>query len=510
LYKKKSLVVKKNMIDKVLLSPSLVDSSLVDSSLVDSSLVDSSLVDSSLVDEIMDDLISDLQVLIRQPSVSAINQGLEECALLLAKMMNAAGIKTELLYLSKPKSRKTHDNHIEKSLSIPPVVFGEVKSKSNPLGKTILFYNHYDVQPIDPIEKWDDDPFSGKVDGNLIFGRGSCDDKGELITRLKAVEFFLKQTGDVPCNIKFLIEGEEEISSPNLNKYLLEYGEKLHCDLVIWESGYIDKNGRPIISLGQKGILIVELNVKGPVSDVHSGLAVAIENPAWKLINILSQLYDGHGKILIKGWYDDIRQLTDKELEQIAKEPYDEDEIKKEYGVNKFINSSSGFKIKKSLVIDPTCNIFSLFSGYANNGVKTIIPSTAIVKLDFRLVPHMDPKNQFNKLVTHIRSKGYSEEELKITFLSGGPGYRTPLNNEYVNLVISAAKRIFDGVILNISSAGSGPMYSFKKFLSVDSICIGSTIIPNKMHSPNEFTNIDLLNRSTKCFIELIKEVSKK
>ncbi len=459
----------------------------------------------------MDDLISDLQVLIRQPSVSAINQGLEECALLLAKMMNTAGIKTELLYLSKAKSRKTHDyEDIEKHLSIPPLVFGEVKSKSNPLGKTILFYNHYDVQPIDPIEKWDDDPFSGKVDGNVIFGRGSCDDKGELITRLKAVEFFLKQTGDVPCNIKFLIEGEEEISSPNLNKYLLEYGEKFHCDLVIWESGYIDEKGRPIISLGQKGILIVELNVQGPVRDVHSGRAVAIENPAWKLIRILSQLYDVHGKILIKGWYDDIRQLTNKELEQIAKEPYDEDEIKKEYGMNKFINNSSGFEIKKSLVIDPTCNIFSLSSGYANNGVKTIIPSTAIAKLDFRLVPYMDPKNQFNKLVTYIRSKGYSEEELKITFLSGGPGYRTPFNNEYVNLVISAAKRIFDNVILNISSSGSGPMYSFKKFLSVDSICIGSTILPNKMHSPNEFTNIDLLNKSTKCFIELIKEVSKK
>ena len=133
------------------------------------------------------------------------------------------------------------------------------------MGKTILFYNHYDVQPIDPIEKWDEDPFSGKVDGNVIFGRGSSDDKGELITRLKAVEFFLKQTGDVPCNIKFLIEGEEEIGSPNLNKYLLEYIEKFHCDMVIWESGYIDNKGRAIISLGQKGILNVELNVQGPI-----------------------------------------------------------------------------------------------------------------------------------------------------------------------------------------------------------------------------------------------------
>lgn len=475
-------------------------------------MIDNVVLSPSLVDDRMDDLISDLQVLIRQPSVSAINQGLEECALLLAKMMNTAGIRTELLYLSKPKNLKTKndDNDDEKYLTIPPLVFGEVKSKSNPLGKTILFYNHYDVQPIDPIEKWDKDPFSGNVDGNVIFGRGSSDDKGELITRLKAVEFFLKQTGDVPCNIKFLIEGEEEIGSPNLNKYLLEYIERFHCDLVIWESGYIDKKGRSIISLGQKGILDVEFKVQGPSRDVHSSLAVAIENPAWKLIHILSQLYDVYGKILVKGWYDDIGQLTNKELEQISKEPYDEDEIKKEYGVNKFINNSSGFETKKSLAIDPTCNISGLFSGYTNKGLKNIIPSTAIAKLDFRLVPYMDPKTQFNKLVSFLRAKGYSEEELKITFLSGEPAYRTPLDNEYVNLVISAAKRIFNDVILNISSPGSGPMYSFKKFLSVDSICIGSTILPNKMHSPNEFTNIDLLNKATKCFIEIIKEISKK
>lgn len=461
----------------------------------------------SLIDERMDELISDLQVLIRQPSISAINQGLEECAILLSKMMNKAGIKTDLLYLSK--SEYTHNNN-ENYLTIPPLVFGEVKSKSNPFGKTILFYNHYDVQPIDPIENWDDDPFSGKVDGNMIFGRGSSDDKGELITRLKAVEFLLKQTGDVPCNIKFLIEGEEEIGSPNLNKYLVKYGEKFPCNLVIWESGYIDNKGRSIISLGQKGILNIELNVQGPVRDVHSSLSPAIENPAWKLIHILSLLYDVHGKILIDGWYDDVEHLTDKESQQLEKEFFDGDSFKKEYGVQKFVNDVSSYEIKKSLAIEPTCNISGLYSGYINKGIKTIIPTTASAKLDFRLVPYMNPKSQFNKLVIYLRSKGYSEEELKITFMSGEPGYRTPLNNEYVSLVVRAAKKIFNDVILNISSPGTGPMYMFKKFLSVDSICIGSTILPNKMHSPNEFTNIDLLNKATKCFIEIIKEISKK
>ncbi len=468
-------------------------------------VADKVLMSSSLVDEKMDELISDLQILIRQHSVSAINDGLEECAQLLSRMVNKAGIKAELLYLNKLDSGVNNKNY----LTIPPLVFGEVKSKSNPFGKTILFYNHYDVQPIDPIEEWDEDPFSGKVEGNLIFGRGSSDDKGELITRLKAVEFFLKQTGDVPCNIKFLIEGEEEIGSPNLNKYLLKYSDKFLCDLVIWESGYIDNKGRAIISLGQKGILNIEMKVQGPTCDVHPSLSTIIVNPAWKLVNILSLLYDGQGKILIDGWYDDVEHLTDCDLQQLEKEFYDEDSFKKEYGINKFIDNATGPEIKKKLAIEPTCNISGLFSGYVDKGVKTIIPSTASAKIDFRLVPYMDPKSQFNKLVSYLRLKGYSEDELEITLLSGEPAYRTPIGNQYVDLVIDAAKKIFNDVILNISSPGTGPMYMFKKILSVDSICIGSTILPNKMHSPNEFTNIDLLNKATKCFIEIIKEISK-
>jgi acetylornithine deacetylase/succinyl-diaminopimelate desuccinylase-like protein len=464
------------------------------------------LVSPSLVDENMSSLISDLQNLIRQARVSAINYGLEECAELLSKMMNKAGINTERLYLDQ----FDYDSNNEGILNIPPLVFGEVKSKSNPYGKTILFYNHYDVQPVDPVEKWNENPFSGKIDGNLIYGRGSSDDKGELITRIKAVEFILKQTGDVPCNIKFLIEGEEEIGSPNLVKYLLKYGDRFNCDLIIWESGYIDNKGRSIISLGQKGILNVELKVKGPARDVHSSLAVVIENPAWKLIHILSLLYDEHGKILIDGWYDEIKQLSDKELHQLTKEFFDEDEFKKEYGVTKFVNDASGFALKKSLAMDQTCNISGLFSGYTNKGIKTIIPSNASAKIDFRLVSYMNPKTQFKRLVSYLRTKGYSEDELQISFLSGEPASRTALDNEYVDLVVGAAKKIYNDVILNISSPGTGPMYSFKKLLSVDSICIGSTVLPNKIHSPNEFADIDLLNKATKCFIEIIERVSEK
>ncbi len=463
------------------------------------------LLPTSLTDDQMNDLISDLQILIRQPSVSATNQGLKECAILLSNLMKNAGIQTELLFLDFEES--VENRTISR---IPPVVYGEVKSKSNPSGKTILFYNHYDVQPVDPIEKWNEDPFSGKVIGNHIYGRGSSDDKGEIITRIKAVEYFLRETGDVPCNIKFLIEGEEEIGSPNLIKYVQRFREKFKSDLVIWESGYIDTDDRAIISLGQKGILTVEIKVHGPSRDVHSSLAVAIESPAWRLVNLLSLLYNTNdGKILIKGWYDEIMSLSEKELQLIANEPFNEEAFKREYGISSFIKGQSSYEIKKALATEPSCNISGLVTGYTNKGVKTILPSTATVKMDFRLVPNMDPQIQFNRLVKHLRSKGYSEKEVAIDYLGGEPSFRTPLNNQYVKLIVDSASKIFSGVVLNISSSGTGPMYVFKKVLGVDSICIGSTILPNKMHSPNEFTDLDLLKKGTRCFIEIIKNFSR-
>ena len=241
------------------------------------------------IDDSMPDLISDLQTLIRQPSVSAKNEGIEKCAQLVSKMLRKSGIKSEILRLK----------------GASPLVYGEIKSKKNP-HRTILFYNHYDVQPAEPFELWDDPPFSGKVKGNKIFGRGSADDKGELVTRIKAVEAFLQQTGDVPCNVKFVIEGEEEIGSVNIEKYLKKYQTKFSCDGVIWEFGYVDAKNRPIIGLGMKGLLYVELTVRESIRDAHSSLAVIIKNPAWRLVEALNTLRNSSGKILIRDWYKEV------------------------------------------------------------------------------------------------------------------------------------------------------------------------------------------------------------
>lgn len=443
----------------------------------------------AVVDVEMPGLISDLQTLIRQPSVSAKKQGLVECANLVAETMHKAGINSEVLYLD--------DN------SVPPIVYGEVKSRSNP-DKTVLFYNHYDVQPEEPLELWKDDPFSGKVEGNYIYGRGSADDKGELITRIKAVEYFLKRTGDVPCNVKFMVEGEEEIGSVHVEQYLNKYRDRLRCDGVIWEFGYVDAKDRPIISLGMKGLLYVELIAKGPVRDAHSSLAVLIENPAWRLVSALATMRDQNGKILIKDWYKEVKSFTKEELEVISKEPFDDKEFKQEYGINRLVKNAKGKDIKKALVGMPTCNIAGFNSGYIGEGAKTVLPAHAMVKIDFRLVPKMLPEKQLVRLKRHLKLKGFDDIEVK--FIHGEAAARTPLRDPFVSQVQQAARETFGSAITSVSSAGTGPMYSFVKVLKAPCISIGSTYMFARIHSPNEFARIDLLNKTTKCIGRIMEK----
>ena len=448
------------------------------------------------VDSEMKGLVSDLQTLIRQPSVSARRVGLLECANLVAHIMLKSGINSEVLYLDDLKNDKK---------DVPPIVYGEVKSKANPNGRTILFYNHYDVQPEEPVELWKADPFSGKVEGNYIFGRGSSDDKGELITRIKAVEYFLKKTGDVPCNVKFIVEGEEEIGSLHVEKYLTKYRHKLSCDGVIWEFGYIDERDRPIISLGMKGLLYVELLFKGPSRDAHSSLAVLIENPAWHLVRALNTMRDNNGKILIGGWYKDVREFTPDELSLIANEPFDEEEFKKEYGIDKFVNNATGIEARKAFVGMSTCNIAGLLSGYTGKGAKTILPSEAKVKIDFRLVPDMIPEKQFELVKNHLKESGF-EDDIDIKLIHGEAAVRMPSNHSFVKKVQESAKETFGSAIISISSAGTGPMHSFAKVLGAPCVSIGSTYIYAKIHSPNEFARIDLLNKTTKCIGAILEK----
>jgi len=450
----------------------------------------------SRVESEIDTLTSQLQQLIRVPSVSAKKQvTITKCAKLVSEIMSKAGIKSELLKLDY------------NSEEIAPVVYGEVKSKNNPDGKTILFYNHYDVQPPEPIELWDDDPFSGKIDGNLIFGRGASDDKGELITRIKAVQYFLDETGDVPCNVKFIIEGEEEVGSSHLEKYLIKYRQKFSCDATIWEFGYIDENETPIISLGMKGLLCVELHAICANADLHSGLAVLVENPAWRLVHALKTIRDENGTIIIRNWHEDIRDFSPEELECIKQEDFDISDFKKNYGLSNIFNENDTEKMKKASVGGVTSNISGLFSGYIGEGSKTVLPSKAMAKLDFRLVPDMMPEKQFELLRDHLYSNGFKDIQLK--FLSGEPACRIPVNNEFVKLVEASALQEFGKIIKSISSTGTGPMWYFNNILKCPCVSIGCTYKYSRVHSPNEFVRIDLIKKSTRCIGNIIERYGK-
>jgi len=442
------------------------------------------------IDTHMADLVSELQTLIRQPSVSAKNEGIEECAQLVKKMLKKSGIKSEIL----------------KMKNVAPIVYGEIKSKKNP-NKTLMFYNHYDVQPAEPFDLWDDPPFSGKIKGNKIFGRGSSDDKGELITRIKAVEACLKTTGDVPCNIKFVIEGEEETGSAHIDQYLKKYQKKFSCDGVIWEFGYVDSKNRPIIGLGMKGLLYVELSVMESIRDAHSSLAVLIKNPAWRLIEAIQTLRDSDGKILIKDWYKETTPLSKNDLEIISKEPFDEQSFKKEFGVKSFVGNLHGLNAKKALVGGATCNIAGFVSGYIGDGAKTVLPGNALVKIDFRLVPKMDPKKQALRLKKHLKSKGFGDISVKI--YHGEAAARTNPSDPFVTKVKEAADQSFGQSILNVSNAGTGPMHSFVNVLHAPCISIGGTYMFSPIHSPNEFARIDLLKKTTKCICLIMEKFGK-
>jgi acetylornithine deacetylase/succinyl-diaminopimelate desuccinylase-like protein len=257
-----------------------------------------------------------------------------------------------------------------------------------------------------------------------------------------------------------------------------------------------------------KGLLYVELTAKGPCRDAHSSLAVLIENPAWKLVRALNSLRDDRGKILIKDWYREVKEFTPEELYLISNEPFNEQEFKKEYGINKFVNDLTGVEATKAYVGMPTCNIAGLTSGYTNEGAKTVLPAFATAKIDFRLVPSMDPEKQFERLKNHLTENGFNDDGMKVKIIHGEAAARTSINDPFVKQVEESAREVFGKAIMSVSSAGTGPMYPFVKVLKVPCISVGSTYVFARNHSPNEFARIDLLNKMTKCIGNIMEKIA--
>jgi acetylornithine deacetylase/succinyl-diaminopimelate desuccinylase-like protein len=370
----------------------------------------------------LDDSISELSLFCEQPSVAAQNWGLLECANLTASMLKNRGFDVEIY-----------------STGGAPVVFGERKGRSN---KTILFYNHYDVQPPEPLELWESPPFTPTLKDGKLYARGVSDDKGHLTSRLFAIDALLDIDGELPCNLKFIIEGEEEISSIHLKDFVINNADRLKADACIWEFGGVDHREVPVQYLGLRGICYVELSVETAKIDVHSGLGGSIfPNAAWRLVWALSTLKDKNEHIRIPGHYDAIKPPSQLDYKLMEALPETSEEYKTRYGFEHFIqNLTEGVELRIAEVFQPTCTICGLTSGYQGEGSKTVLPARASAKVDFRLVPDQTPDQVLKSLREHLDAEGFPDIQIK--YLGGEIPARTDPDNPFVSLVVETARSV--------------------------------------------------------------------
>lgn len=438
----------------------------------------------------LDASIVELSKLVAQPSVGAQNLGLKECAALVGGMLNARGFKVEIM-----------------DTGGAPVVFAEHKGKSD---KTLLIYNHYDVQPPEPLELWETPPFEPSLRDGKLYGRGVSDDKGHITSRLFAIDALLDTQGELPCNIKFIIEGEEETSSVHLYDYILKNKDRLKADACMWEFGGVDSHETPMQYLGLRGICYVELSVETASMDVHSGLGGSIfPNAAWRLVWALSALKGENERILIPGFYDGIQPPSARDRELMSALPEVADEYKSMYGVKKFIKGlTGGVELRLEEVFTPTCTICGLTSGYQGPGSKTVLPARASAKVDFRLVIGQDPADIRKKLRAHLDAQGFSD--VQITDLGGDAAARTDPDDPFIQLVASTAEEVYEMPMQLVPMVGgSGPSHPFVHDLGLPVATGGIGHPDTRAHAPNENVRIDLYLKHARHMARLINEFSK-
>lgn len=419
-----------------------------------------------------DTVLEDFRTFLRQPSVSAQGRGIRECSKLLEKFMTDAGIETEVVELPV--------GH--------PVLLGKVPSKKSK--RTLMFYGHYDVQPPEPLEEWKSEPFGAELKDGRIIARGASDSKNNVMALVKTVQAYKQTVGDTPVNLKFLFEGEEEISSPHLPQFVEENKSKLSADAVVCYDGDIHESGSANIDLGLKGILYVELHCVGAKVDLHSSRAPLSPNPAWRIIWALNTIKGSDGKIKVPGWYDRAHEPTRAEVQLLKKIPFDERKEKSEMGLQVFLNNRKGLDALRAYLFEPTCTVSGFLSGYTAEGPKTVLPSKAMAKIDFRLVYDQNPEQLLRKLKLHLRKHGFSDiEVLKLGTLEPS---KTPITAPIARAVISSAKKVFGREpIVYPNAAGSGPDYLFTKRLGLNSVWAGCASAFSNAHAPNEFELVD-------------------
>ena len=437
----------------------------------------------------LDVSIEELGKLCEFRSVSAKNAQLPETAKYVGELLEKRGFDIKLF-----------------STEGAPVVYAE---RSGIADRTLLFYNHYDVQPPEPLELWQSDPFELVKKDEKLFARGVSDDKGQIISRLAAIDALLQENDQLPCNIKFVIEGEEEVSSKNLKPFVSENRQLLKSDGCVWEFGGVDDFDQPILYLGLRGICYVELSVTTANQDVHSGLGGSIfPNAAWRLVWALNTLKDEDENILINHYYEDVLPPSEIDIDLFKQLPNMGQIYKSRYGIKNFVKGlQDGVDLNVAEAYLPTCTICGLTSGYQGNGSKTVLPAKASAKIDFRLVPNQTPEKVLELLREHLDKHGF--DDIQIEFLGGeAPAVTNPLD-PFVQIVAESAKSVYGmPMILVPMVGGSGPNHLFIENLGVPIVTAGVSYPGSQNHAPNENIRISDFITGTKHMARIIKSFS--
>jgi len=438
-----------------------------------------------LVDARFAEYVGELQTWTQQPSVAAESRGMHKMANLVRNRLEKAGGIAHIYEIP--------DGH--------PIVYGEFRGTG---GQTLLSYNHYDVQPIGDVSEWRYDPFGAVIADGKLYGRGVADNKGCLLARIQAVEAILATEGEIPITVKFLVEGEEEIGSPNLEAFVHAHQDLLQADACIWEYAAKDAMGRPSATLGSKGMCYVELVARGPKADFHSMYASLIPNAAWRLVWALSTLKDDREQILIDGFLDDVQPLTPAEITVLEKVPLDEEGFAKEAGIDGLLMGVQGMSAQKRLYGQPTCTICGLKSGHTGEGARTVLPAVARAKVDFRLVVDQDPDDILRKLRAHLDRHGFNDIEV-IPLASFLP-IKTPVTDPFVQVILDAAATVYDQpLVVQPTSPGSGPRSVFAGWTDMPIVGLGVANIGSQVHAPNENVVIEDYRQGIKHIAAIIQ-----
>jgi len=436
---------------------------------------------------------SELDDFLRIPSVSARsehNPDMKRCAEWLADRIRAAGMNANV--------HQTPGH---------PIVVGEWRG-AGPKAPTVLVYGHYDVQPVEPLDLWTSPPFQPTVRDGKLFARGSVDDKGQLYIHVKAAESLLKVRGKLPVNLIILAEGEEEVGSDNLANFIEKNAAMLACDSVVISDSSMFAPGQPSILSSLRGIAYFQIDVVGPSSDLHSGsYGGAVVNPAMALARILSTMHDAKGHIAIKGFYDKVRLWDKKSRAAIKKLPFSDKHFRHETGASA-LNGEAGYGTLERIWMRPTCEVNGQLSGYTGEGAKTVLPSKAMAKVSFRLVPDQDPAQVDKQLRAHLKRVAPKGVTVKVTTLHGGAPWRAELDGPLYDAARRALTAAFGKSPVIVGEGGSIPVVGdFTRILKAPVLLVGFGLPGENAHAPDEWISVENFTKGLRAIAMLYEEL---